>query len=114
MTKLICIMCPKGCHLTVDEDHPDRVIGNDCPRGEAYAKDEVTHPTRVITSTVAISGSFLKRCPVKTSAPIPKALIFEAMKTLDTVRLTAPVSVGQVVVKDVCKTGVDVIATRDM
>ena len=33
MTELICITCPKGCHLRVDEEKGFAVTGNRCPRG---------------------------------------------------------------------------------
>ena len=72
MKELICIVCPKGCHLKVDETNDYKVTGNGCPRGEEYGKIELTHPTRVVTSTVQCSGGAHPRCPVKTSAPIPK------------------------------------------
>ena len=50
MKELICIVCPKGCHLRVDEDNGYAVTGNGCPRGAEYGKIELTHPTRVVTS----------------------------------------------------------------
>ena len=83
MKELICIVCPKGCHLKVDENDNYSVTGNDCPRGAEYGKKELTAPTRVITSTVKVRGGLYSRCPVKTAAPIPKGLIFEAMKLLE-------------------------------
>ena len=83
MKELICIVCPKGCHLKVDEEHGWAVSGNSCEKGAEYGKIELTNPTRVITSTVEVAGGAHPRCPVKTDRPIPKGLIFEAMKTLD-------------------------------
>ena len=38
MTDLICIVCPKGCHLKVDEENGYKVTGNGCPRGAAYGE----------------------------------------------------------------------------
>ena len=52
MKELICIVCPQGCHLKVDEENGCAVTGNSCPRGAEYGKAELTHPTRVVTSTV--------------------------------------------------------------
>lgn len=114
MKDLICIVCPQGCRLRVDESKDYAVTGNRCPRGEAYGRTEMENPVRTITSTVAVRGAMYPRCPVKTSAPIPKALIFEAMRTLDGLVLDAPVHLGQVVVRDVCGTGVDFVATREL
>ena len=114
MKNLICIVCPKGCHLQVDEDNGYAGTGNGCPRGAEYGKIELTHPTRVVTSTVKCRGAAHPRCPVKTSRAIPKELIFAAMGALDGVELTAPVHVGQVVVENVCGTGADFVACRDL
>ena len=114
MKELICIVCPKGCHLKVDEDNGYAVTGNGCPRGAEYGKAELTNPTRVVTSTVRIVGASLPRCPVKTDGAIPKGMIFEIMKALDGVELTAPVTVGDVVIENVCGTGVNVVAARTM
>ena len=114
MKELICIVCPKGCHLKVDEENGYAVAGNSCPRGAEYGKAELVHPTRVVTSTVCIEGAAHRRCPVKTSAPIPKARMMEAMHSLDAVRLQAPVALGQVVVKNVCGTGADIVTARAM
>ena len=114
MTKLICIVCPKGCHLSVDEENDFQVTGNACKRGEAYAISELTNPTRVLTSTVKISGGIHRRLPVKTDKPIKKSLIFKAMRLLDNVELTSPVRRGDVVIKDILGTGASFVATRDM
>lgn len=111
MKELICIVCPKGCRLRVDETDGCKVTGNSCPRGEEYGKIELTNPTRTITSTVAVRGAAHPRCPVKTTKPIPRGLIFEAMQTLDGLELTAPVALGQVAVANVCGTGADFVTT---
>lgn len=114
MKELICIVCPKGCHLHVDEEKDYAVTGNGCPRGAEYGKMELTHPTRVVTSTVRCRQAAHPRCPVKTDRAIPKKLMFRAMAALDQVELTAPVQVGQVVVENVCGTGANFVAARDL
>lgn len=114
MKELICIVCPKGCHLNVDETQNYAVTGNSCPRGEEYGRIELTHPTRVVTSTVRCTGGAHPRCPVKTSAPIPKALITQAVRCLDGVELTAPIHTGDIVVSNICNTGISFVATRDL
>jgi len=114
MKELICIVCPNGCHLRVDEENGFQVTGNSCPRGEEYGRTELLHPTRVLTGTVRIHGGTIPRCPVKTKAPIPKGKILDAARALGRVELTAPVRVGDVVLADVCGTGVDVVATRSI
>jgi len=114
MKELICIVCPKGCHLQVDENNDYAVTGNGCPRGAEYGKAELTNPTRVVTSTVRCTGGAYPRCPVKTDKPIPKGKMFEVMEELNRVELIAPVNVGQVVIENVCGTGVNVVSARTM
>ena len=114
MKELICITCPKGCHLKVDEENGYAVTGNSCPRGEAYGKAELIHPTRVVTSTVRCTGGSRHRCPVKTSGPVPKDKIFDVVAALDGVDLAAPIHIGQVVIPNVCGTGVDIVATKNI
>lgn len=114
MKSLICICCPKGCHLQVDEANDYRVTGNSCPQGAEYGRNECIAPMRVVTSTVIVSGADYPRCPVKTAKPIPKGKIFEVMEALNSVRVASPVALGQVVLANAADTGVDVIATRTM
>ena len=89
--EMVCIVCPMGCHLTIDTDTLD-VKGNTCPRGAIYAKEELTAPKRVITSTVRVVGGIHNRLPVKTSTSIPKELNFECMKLLNNIEVKAPVN----------------------
>ena len=81
---LICIGCPLGCsvHVTMDEGKVINVSGNTCKRGEVYARKEVTNPTRIVTSTVRVSGSDVRTVSVKTETDIPKGKIFECMQAL--------------------------------
>lgn len=109
---LICIVCPRGCRLHVDKNL--NVTGNFCPRGEVYGKQEVTNPTRVVTSTVRVDNGQLPLCPVRTKDPIPKSKIFEIMSSINNTKVTAPVHIGDVIIPNICGTGVDLIATRDI
>ena len=103
MKELICISCPRGCHLKVDEKTLS-VTGNSCPRGKIYGISEVTNPVRTITSTVKISGGMLSRVSVKTDKPIAKTKIFAVMKLLNQVQLTAPVNIGDLVLENILDT----------
>lgn len=114
MTELICIVCPKGCHLTVDEAHDYAVQGNSCPRGEAYGRKELTDPRRVLTSTVRLEGASLRRLPVKTDGEIPKADLFRAMELLNGITVQAPIQRGDRILSDILGTGVNVIATKSV
>lgn len=112
MKKLICIVCPSGCSLTVNDDLS--VDGARCPRGEAYGRAEVQNPVRVLTATVAVAGALYRRCPVKSAAPLPRALLLPAMEALSGVTLTVPVRAGQIVLENVCGSGVNVVAVRNL
>jgi CxxC motif-containing protein len=114
MKQLICICCPKGCHLSVDEENGYAVTGNGCPKGADYGKKELTNPTRIITSTVKITGAQHRRCPVKTDRDIPKELMFQTMELLDEVQLVSPVKRGDIVISNLLGTGANVIVTKDM
>lgn len=114
--ELICIGCPLGCMVTVETDGEEiiSVKGNTCKRGEDYARKEVTNPTRIVTSTVMAEGGHLDMVSVKTGSDIPKGKIFDCVKALKGIRVQAPVHIGDVIVKNVAGTGVDVVATKEI
>ena len=112
---MICINCPKGCHLSIEKEGDGwNIQGYACERGKTYALSEMTDPRRTLTSTVKIKDGTITRCPVKTSSPIPKDMVRDAAKSLDSVTVTAPVKVGDVIVANVLDTGSDIIATRNI
>jgi CxxC motif-containing protein len=112
MKELICITCPKGCHLKVDEE-TFAVTGNSCPRGAVYGANELRNPVRVVTSTVVVDGP-ARRLPVKTDRPIPKSKIFEVMDEIAKVRVRAPVRVGDVLIPNAAGTDGNVVATKSL
>ena len=111
---LTCIVCPMGCQMTVTR-MPDSiaVTGNTCKRGEVYAIQEVTLPTRVITSSVRVTGSDLPLCPCKTAGTVPKSLIPECLEVIRGITVEAPVTIGQVLCEDLYGTGVALVATAN-
>ena len=113
MKNIICTLCPKGCHLSVDLDNMT-VSGNGCPKGVNYGISELTAPMRTLTSTVKIEGAICRRCPVRSSADVPREKVADIMKLLDTVELTAPVALGDVIFANVLDTGADIIVTRNL
>lgn len=112
MKELICINCPLGCRLSVDDSNVNdiKVTGNTCLRGVKYAVSEVTAPKRMVTSSVPVTGSSVSRVSVKTNNPIPKEKIFAVLKIIKTVKATAPVEIGDVLYKNICDS-VDLVAT---
>lgn len=114
--ELTCIGCPMGCPLTVEMNQGKviSVTGNTCKRGDVYARKEVTNPTRIVTSSVMVEGGNLAVVSVKTKEDIPKEKIFECIKALKGVKAQAPVQIGDVIVKNVAGTGVDMVATKNV
>ena len=110
---MICIGCPLGCNLSVKIDGENiEVSGNTCPNGERYAKNEITNPVRIITSTIDVLND--KRVSCKTKDALPKGKIFDCMKEIRTAKVKAPIKIGDVLIKDVAHTGIDVVATKDI
>ena len=110
----ICIGCPMGCEVTVTIDEADnikKIAGNGCKEGKEYVQSEYKHPVRVLTTTVPVEGSNRRTLPVRTNTPIPKDKLMEAMITLAKVRVNRPFKIGQIIVKNISKTGADVVAT---
>ena len=113
---LTCINCPMGCALTIEMEGDEvvSISGNTCPRGDAYGRKEVTNPTRIVTSTVRVTGGEADMVSVKTKQDIPKGKIFECVEALKGVEVQAPVHVGDVIVSDVAGTGIDIVATKNV
>ena len=114
MKELVCIVCPRGCRLKVDEENGFQVTGNSCPRGAEYGRNEISRPTRVITSTVRIQGALYARCPVKTSRVVAKSKMLDIMKKLNDVELISPVKIGDVIIPDIDGEGADLIVTKNL
>ncbi len=114
--ELICVSCPIGCAVTVTLDDNNEVIsvtGNTCKRGDSYARQECTHPERMLTSTVKVTGSRLPVVPVKSAKPVPKELLLDCMQEINRVTVQAPVHIGDVVLANILNTGVDIVATNN-
>ena len=113
MTKeFTCIICPRGCRLTIDENQ--NVVGNTCPRGKQYAISEVTNPVRSITSSVRVRNREDTLVSVKTSGQIPKGKIMEVMEEINKLSVDAPTHIGDVVEKNILGLSVDILITKNI
>ncbi len=111
---LICISCPVGCHLKIKANGGGYTVsGNQCPRGAAYAINEMTDPRRLVTATVAANSTTMPRIPVRTDRPLPRKLIDDLLNELYRMKITQPVKRGQVLIDNVGNTGVKVIFSAD-
>ena len=114
--EIICTVCPRGCHIMV-EGEGDTVLsveGYSCKRGLEYASAEFAHPVRILTTTVKMAGAQGDLLPVRSNAPIPKEKIFDCMQVIRGAEAALPVSRYDVIVKDICGTGVDIVATKSV
>jgi len=116
-TEYLCIGCPLGCRLEVDEDPAGDIVeirGFSCRKGKTFAEREHTDPRRMITTTVGVTGGLWARLPVHATEEMPKHLLWDVIDALRRVTVTAPVTVGDVIVPRILGTEVDVVASRDM
>ena len=112
--EMICINCPLGCSLTVERDGDNfKVSGNTCPRGEKYAVNELTHPVRTLTTTVAVANREGAYLPVKTAKPISKGKLFEAMALVNSTKAVAPIKIGDVIIENMLGEA-DLVAASDV
>lgn len=114
-----CTTCPSESLLTVEVERDANgavvevrsVTGNSCPRGDKFAHQELTCPMRVLTTTVAVSGSDEALLPVRTSEAIPLELHTQAMDLIRGLEVKAPIRMSDVVLPNLLDTGTDLIAS---
>ena len=119
-----CIVCPSSCRLTVSEEHGDiSITGNECGRGKEHGIQEYRNPLRMLTTTVAIKTpvsydrmhgiqqGHLPRVPVISTGEIPRAKIGECLDVLYKIKAAVPLRCGEIIVSNICNTGVDIIAS---
>ena len=112
--EMICINCPLGCALTVERDGDNfKVSGNTCPRGAKYAVNELTHPVRTLTTTVAVANREGVYLPVKTAKPISKSKLFEVMALVNSTKASAPIKIGDVIIENMLGEA-DLVAASDV
>lgn len=113
---IICTVCPMGCVISVEGENGriDSIDGFTCPRGKNYAENEFISPVRILTSTAKISGAKTPLVAVRSKTPVPKDKLFECMAEIRKLNLNAPVKRGDVLINNVCGTGVDIISSADV
>jgi len=111
--ELICIVCPNGCHLTVEQTAEGiTVTGNKCIRGEQYGRDEFTDPKRVVTAVVRTTSETFPTVPVKSSGPVTKGMITDILRKMYTLEITLPVKRGETCIPDCDGKGTSIVFTR--
>lgn len=114
VTQITCVCCSNNCVVSIDEDNHNAVSGNHCYQGERFALQELACPTRSVDAYVAVSGGERELCAVHTSRPIQKERMLDAVAALKALTVPAPVWVNDVILADVCGSGVDFIASESV
>ena len=112
-TKIICIMCPLACRVTVTTDDEGKIKSLAdylCKQGEQYIISECQFPGRILTTTVLIEGSSQKLLPVRTDKPVLRTRLMDVMYSLSQIKVKPPIKMGQIIVSDINKMGVDVVS----
>ena len=115
-SEVTCIRCPLGCAITVDVAPDSAAVyreGASCARGREYAVAEVTAPVRSVATTINVPGCG-EPLSVKTADPIPKPLIADAVRAMKAAHVGLPVRMGEVILPDLCGTGVPAVATTSL
>lgn len=117
-----CTTCPSECLLTVEIERESdgsvaavrSVTGNSCPRGDKFARQELSCPMRVLTTTVAVSGGDEALLPVRTAEAIPLELHAQAMALIRGLVVNAPIHMGDIILPNLLNTNIDLIASMDI
>jgi len=112
--RFICVVCPRGCEIEVEIQKGKiiKITGNQCIKGIDYVKQEIEEAKRIVISVVKVKHGDFPTVSVKTNRPVPKKLIPAVMKKLARAEVKAPIKIGQIIIKNVIDTGVNVVATR--
>lgn len=112
---IVCILCPRGCQLEVIKNEKEYIVkGSKCNKGKGYAIKELTNPTRTLTSTVKTTFKDFPRLPVRTSEEVPLNDIFKYMNEINNVIIKERLNVGDIVIKNILNSNIDLISTDDM
>ena len=113
-----CIICPMGCNMDVSLDREkgivENVLDNGCPRGAKYAEKELLNPTRTLTTTIKVLQGNLAVVPVKSKDELPKDKLLQYMEVIRRTSVKAPIKVGDILIKDILGSGIDIVACADV
>lgn len=112
--EVICIMCPLGCSMKAEVEGQEvtDVQGNRCKKGIKHAEREIFFPGRILTTTVRTNLREVPLLPVRSNKEIPKSQVMACMVEISKHRVDGPVKIGQPLIKDILKLGVDIVACR--
>ena len=111
---ITCVVCPIGCKILVkiDGTQLEIVKGNKCKSGIEYVKNEVFDPRRMLTTSVRVNNGEWPLVSVKSSKPVPKEKLFSILKEIKRTAVNAPVKSGQIIIKNIANTDINIVATK--
>ena len=114
--EITCIICPIGCRMMVEfeDDTILEIVGFECKKGKKYASEELFNPVRTLTTTIVVKDGEIPLVSVKTDKPIPKDKLFEVMDAVSEIEMCCPVTIGDVLVKNVLGLNADIVATKNV
>jgi len=114
--EIICIVCPIGCKILVKikENKIEKIDGYKCKRGIEYAKSEALDPKRMLTTSILVKNGIWPLVSVKSSKPIPKNKVFKVLDEIKKLEVTAPIKIGQILIKNVADTGINIVTTKEI
>lgn len=114
--EIICTVCPMGCHIMVEGegDTIKSIEGFTCKRGEQYASTEFAHPVRILTTTMKTDSGKTPLVPVRSEKPVPKEKVMDCMEVIRKSEAKVPVRVYDVLVENICDTGINIVATGNV
>lgn len=114
---MTCTVCPNSCELKVALGDGDEIVsikGFKCKRGVGFARSEITNPVRTLATLIQLEGGETAMCPVRTDKPVPREFLRKIAKVAADIKIKAPVSVGDIVVRNIYATGANLLVTRNI
>jgi CxxC motif-containing protein len=114
--EITCIVCPIGCKILVEKTGKKVEVcsGNKCKKGVDYSIYEALDPRRILTTSILVEHGEWPLVSVKSSRPVPKDKIFDVLEEIREVKTEAPVKLGNILIKNVAQTGIDIISTKSI
>ena len=114
--EFLCIICPLSCSIKIKSSKKKIISmkGFKCEKGREYVNKEFYFPKRTLTTTVLVKNGYIPLVSVRSDKELPKYLIFKAMEILKKKKVTAPVKIGQIVVKNILGSGINIVTTKNV
>ncbi|MDR3230597.1 MAG: DUF1667 domain-containing protein [Synergistaceae bacterium] len=117
--EFVCVVCPNGCFIEAEYTTEGgakllSLAGNRCERGRDWVRQELETPMRTIATSIPVRDGDFLLASVRTAAPIPLERVADVMREIRARTLDAPLSIGQVVIKNPAGTNTEIVVTREV